>query len=136
MAGTVTVTRTEIKTKYKGDLIEKITIDWTADAADGSVPNTSIDSLYGYVVKALTNPGATAPTSNYDIKLLDPDDSAIDALAGALDNRHTSNSEQVYPTASGAQIPVYLCGSYTFNLANNSVNSATGTVILFIKEKL
>jgi len=136
MAGTVTITRVPLRAPNEGKKVEKIKIDWTADAADGSVPNTSVTRLYGWVVKVLTNPGSTAPTDNYDIELLDPDDSTVDALAGALANRDTANSEQVYPVATSAATPVFLAGDYTFKLSNNAVNSATGQVILYITESL
>lgn len=136
MAGTVTVTRVPLRAPNEGKKIEKIKIDWTADAADGSVPNTVIQGLYGFCVKVITNPGSTAPTANYDIAFLDPDDSGIDAFATLLNNRHTSNSEQVYPLISGAATPIFLAGDYTFNLTNNAVNSATGQVILYLVESL
>lgn len=135
MAGTVTITREPLVSKH-GREVEKVKIDWVADAADGSVPETSISGLYGYVMKAITNPGATAPTDNYDVELIDPDDATIDALAAALANRDTANSEQVYPTVTGATIPIFLAGSYTFKLTNNAVNSATGSVILYLAECL
>lgn len=135
MAGTSTLTKTPLKSP-NGKIVEKYTIDWVADAADGSVPNLAIPDMYGFLIKALTNPGAVAPTDNYDIKLLDPDDSAIDALADALLNRDTANSEQVYPIVSGAAVPIFLAGDYTLNITNNLVNSATGQIILYVIESL
>jgi hypothetical protein len=127
MAGTVTVS---YEVKNVGDKKLKIvTASFVADAADGSIPNTTISGLYGYLVKVITNPGATAPTDNYDVKLLDAQDSTVDALADAALNRDTANSEQVVPSVA----PI-LAGDYTLNITNNSVNSATGTVLLFILE--
>lgn len=135
MAGTVSVTRTPFKKsgKVKG---EKITVEWTADASDGSVPDTEIPKIYGWCVKALTNPGSVAPTDNYDISLKDPDDPGIDALDGLLNNRDTANSEQVYTHVSGAPTPIFLAGDYTFSLANNAVNSATGRLDLYVVDEL
>ena len=135
MAGTVTVTRAPIKFP-RGKIIDKVTIDWTADAADGSVPDTPIEGLYGYLLKVLTNPGATAPTDNYDIVLKEPDDTTVDAANSLLLNRDTANSEAAYPYVTNAVTPVLLTGTYTFSLSGNSVNSATGTVILFVSETL
>lgn len=127
MAGSVTVTYSSKVMGPAGRKIEVVNVAWTADAADGSVPDTTLSGLYGYVVKAITNPGATAPTANYDIKLLDADDSTADVMNAALMDRHTTNTEIVYPSVSP-----FLCGNYTFNLTNNSVNSATGVLILYI----
>ena len=45
----------------------------------------------------MTNPGATAPTDNYDIVVNDAD--SVDVAAGVLANRDTANSEQAYPAA-------------------------------------
>jgi hypothetical protein len=130
-AGSSTVTRTPLPNGG-----EKVVIAWTADAADGSVPTRSI-SLYGYVQKIVTNPGSTAPTTLYDMALGDPSDSALDALAGALANRHTTTTEQVYPAIAGtigtvSAFQVYLAGTYLWALTNNSVNSATGTVEIYL----
>lgn len=115
--------------------VEKVTIDWVADDADGSVPALSLP-LAGFLLKAITNPGSTAPTANYDIALGDPEDSALDAFAGALQNRHTTTTEQVYPLVTGAAIPIFLSGTYSLALTNNSVNSATGRIILYLVDSL
>jgi hypothetical protein len=136
MAGTVSITRVPLRAPNGGKVIEKVKIDWVADGTDATVPNTSIPGLYGFLVKVITNPGSTAPTANYDIALLDPDDSGIDATATLLNNRHTTSSEQVYPLISGAATPIFLAGDYTFNLTNNAVNSANGQVILYLVESL
>jgi hypothetical protein len=128
MAGSVVVTYTT-RALNTGNKIKVASIAWTADAADGSVPNTALNDLSGHLVKVITNPGAVAPTANYDIKLLDHDDSTIDAANAAIVDRHTTSSEIVLPT-----VPPLLCGNYTFNLTNNAVNSATGVCILFIEE--
>lgn len=137
MAGTVTITsrdRTEFGIGTRSRTCEIVTIAVTADAADGSVPNTSIP-LKGFLVKAITNPGATAPTDNYDIELMDPADVALDALGGALTNRDTATTEQAYPVITGAACPVFLCGTYTLKVSNNSVNSATVSIILYLLDE-
>lgn len=139
MAGTISVTSDSLENEGYSSRkhVRKVTVDWVADAADGSVPTLSLVNLYGYCLKVITNPGATAPTDNYDIILGDPADNALDALAGALANRDTANTEQVYPTASGSTIPVYLTkGDYVLTITNNAVNSATGRVILVLADSL
>lgn len=112
-----------------------VTVDWVGDASDGSVPTLSLD-LKGYVLKVITNPGSTAPTANYDIALGDPEDSALDAMATLLNNRHTSTTEQVYPLISGAATPIFLNGTYSLAISNNSVNSATGRIIFYLVDQL
>lgn len=139
MPGTISVTSDSIVNAGYSNRkrIRKIVIDWTADAAAATVPNLTLSNIYGYVIKAITNPGSTAPTANYDIALGDPEDTALDALAGALQNRHTSTTEQVYPTGSGSTVPIWLDkGDYTLSVSNNAVNSATGRIIFYLTDSL
>lgn len=119
---------------------EIVTVDWVADAAAATIPDLSID-LRGYVAKIITNPGSTAPTALYDITLVDPEDSALDVLAGAIINRATATTEQVYPAIAGApgtvsSFPVFLAGTYTIKIANNSVNSATGRIVFYMVDEV
>jgi hypothetical protein len=136
-AGTNVLTSTQtydLSFSHPQKLMKKYTIDFVADAAAATVPNLSI-TLKGYLIKVVTNPGSTAPTANYDIALGDPDDSALDALGGALANRHTTTTEQVYPTITGATTPLLLNGTYTLSVANNAVNSASGKIILYVVDQ-
>lgn len=140
-AGTVTVTRSTRSYSQGGasvPYVGVIQIDWVADAANGSVPNTNIP-ISGYVTKVITNPGSTAPTALYDIAFGDPEDTALDALAGAVGNRSAATTEQVYPAIAGAPgtvtaVAPFLQGTYRFQLTNNSVNSATGRVLLYVTD--
>jgi hypothetical protein len=117
---------------YCSEYVEKVVIDWTADDTDGSVPALSV-TLSGFVLKAVTDPGSTAPTDNYDIVLNDAADTTVDHLASALANRDTANTEVAYPTVSGATVPVWLEDkAYSLAVSNNSVNSATGQIILYL----
>lgn len=129
MAGTLTVTQTRFQAgKGYGN---KFSIAWTSDAsgnADVSVPN-----MNGWLVKLVTDPGATAPTDNYDITLVD--ENSIDALADTGLNRDTANTEQVYTLASGAQTPIFLTGTYTFTVANAG-NAKQGTAVFYVLESL
>lgn len=131
MAGTLTVTRDPRRAPNEGKKIERIVIDWTSDASGNA--DVSIANLYGWLVKFVTDPGATAPTDNYDITLVD--ENSIDALAGAGADRDTANTEQVYPIASGAQTPIFLCGTHTFTVANAG-NAKVGQCILYVTESL
>lgn len=134
MAGTVSVERSY--NRYAEQIVEIVDITWTADAAAATVPDTSIENLFGFLIKAVTKPGGTAPTAASDAILGDPQDSTLDALGGALTDKITTTTQQVYPVVSGGNLPVYLAGDYTFKISNNAVNSATGTVRLYILKNL
>jgi hypothetical protein len=131
--GSVTVSRQKLS--YNKLAIEKyveiVTISWTADASAATIPTTVI-TLRGYSIKALTKPGGTAPTANYDVVFGDPLDSTVDALGGALAARSASATEMKQPVLTGGVSPVFLAGDYSFAVKNNSVNSATGTVVLYL----
>jgi hypothetical protein len=131
MAGTLTVTRDPRRAPNEGKMIERIVVDWTSDAsgnADVSIPN-----LYGWCVKVITDPGSTAPTDNYDITLVDENNA--DALEGLLADRDTANTETVYPVKSGAAVPVFLCGTHTFTVANAG-NAKVGRAVFYVVESL
>lgn len=124
MAGTSTIaSRVPLKDYQQSRVGERITINWVADSSDGSVPDLTIPDIRGMVTIIQTNPGSTAPTDNYDLQLVPSTDTGLDILGGALSNRDTSSSEAVYPG-------VVLNGTYILKLSNNSVNSATGQVVI------
>lgn len=133
MAGTVTTTRIPLVSQSGNSKIEKVQIDWTSDAsgnADATV------NLYGYLLKAVTDPGSAAPTDNYDITLVQD---GIDMAADLLLNRDTANNEIVYGIAKNSTdispLPPFLAGDHTFTVANAG-NAKTGTVYLYLAECL
>lgn len=131
MAGAVTVTRTQTHLDVEGRrYLEAITVAWTADASDGSVPDTVIHNVRGTLERLVTQPGSTAPTDNYDVTLTDAD--GFDVLGGAGADRDTANTEEA-AIALGTYFQRTVAGDLTFSLANNSVNSATGTATLYVK---
>ena len=134
--GTISITSRELVNigKTERNLIEKVIVDWVASSTDASVPVLSID-LRGYLIKVITNPGSTAPTGSYAIALQDPEDSALDAAATLLNGRSATATEQVYPVVSGKITPILLVGSYGLAVTSNSVNSATGRIILHLAEE-
>lgn len=85
---------------------KKLQITWVS-AAGGTVSQaisahdyTYVQKLRGmYLVGLVTNPGAAAPTADYDITLLDKD--GADLLGGAGVDRHTSASERAVPSPDG-----------------------------------
>lgn len=121
--------------------IRKILIDWTSDSATGAVTGTT-RKISGSLIKGVTDPGATAPTANYDIDITDEE--GVDVLgacvaAGRLQNRHTANSEQAYffvenvdavPLAMGVH-PV-VCDQLTIAVTNAG-NSKVGQLILYYR---
>ena len=73
----------------------------------------------GYVVRAVTDPGALAPTDNYDIVVNDAN--SVDVMGGLLENRDTANSEQIVESAVG---PLHT----RFNGAITPVFATAGTL--------
>lgn len=124
MAGTVSVV------EHKLGAVKKLVITCTADAADGSFPDTELPRIDGKLLHLETNPGAVAPTANYDITIIDQN--GIDVLQGVGANRHTTNSERANIVYSGGLDHPYVAPSdvLTLNIDNNAVNSAVTVIEL------
>lgn len=118
MAGTVTLQHITI------GHIRRIIATIVADASDASVPATALPAIEGRLVAIATNPGATAPTANYDITV--EDQHGADVLQGCGLNRHTTNSERaaVVHASSSVHPVVGRQDTLTLKIANNAVNSA------------
>lgn len=107
-------------------------INWVADDADGSVPSVESDSdIFGFIVRVVTNPGATAPTADYDVTLTDED--GVDVLGGEGVDRSASVSEHIISKLGSSYGPCYVNSKLTLNLSNNSVNSAVGEVVIYVE---
>ena len=135
MAGTITVSSNDaIRDNNRRIIGKRLVIACTADASNGSFPNTDLKKLGpGYLQPVITNPGSTAPTDNYDISLLHPSDSTADIASSLLGNRDTANTEVAITTISGMAAPVFIGpGTYTLSIANNAVNSATIQIVMEI----
>ena len=125
-AGTVTQALTVhgYQTMY-----QKLVFTWTADSSNGSLPATPVDGSYmarlqgWYLFLAVTDPGATAPTDNYDITVTDS--YGVDLVAGMLADRDTATSEQIFP------VPRLVDTTLVMTITNNAVNSAVGTLVLY-----
>lgn len=132
-AGSVTVTRSTAN----GGEVEIIAFAFIANAASAAtVPSTSSSSVYpttraGYIIKVTTDPGSPAPTDDYDITLTD-DTTGADLLGGEGTDRDTATSEEVVPKMGNAYGANFANKSFTLNLTGNSVNSAKGTVYVYI----
>ena len=107
-AGTVVVSET-VHTSVK-----KIKFDWTSGTgAEGGTASGETTYAYDGKIEALiTDPGATAPTDDYDITVTDED--GYDVLAGAGADRDTANTEQVLAASLG----VVAGSKLTLNVTN------------------
>jgi len=117
-----------------GRMIE-VTFSWTADAGAATVPSTAMESAYAaevlgcWLISGETDPGATAPTDDYDIVV--NDSLGCDLFGGALNNRDTSTSEYATPLVGNSYGYVPITDStLTMVISNNAVNSATGKLVL------
>jgi len=116
MAGTVALTSQRAE-----GIVRQAVITLTGDASDGTFPATTLQSLGifpdGTFLTAETNPGATAPDSNYDITLVDAD--GLDRFNGACLNRSSGTSERVHLGAFVSQNE-----TLTLTVANNATVDA------------
>jgi len=101
----------------------RIKWSWTS-ATGGTVTSPTVSSYYGEVLALLTDPGATAPTDNYDITIEDPD--GYDVMQGAAANRDTANTEQTVPTAKSVAF-----GALTLKVTNAG-DAKLGVAVLYI----
>jgi hypothetical protein len=126
MAGSVTLTAHN----QLGN-IRALRYTCVADAADGSFPATALPKIEGKLLALETNPGATAPTDNYDVTLVDDD--GLDVLQGAGANRDTANTEMaaVLFASTSVHPPVDEWQTLTLTIANNAVNSAGIVITIF-----
>lgn len=118
--------------------VVRVDINWTA-ASDGSVTATDFpdDVMWkvggSYLFLIDTIPGTTQPTDSYGITITNSD--SLDILNGALAGLSASEAQRTVPKQDTRQAlygPVLTDpDSMKFNIANNSVDSATGTVRLY-----
>ena len=127
--------------------IKRVIIDWTSDDTTGAVTATT-GKIVGQLLKVVTDPGAAAPTANYDIVI--SDDESLDVLSGlagvgtavapTLANRHTSTTEVVYLRTESvvttgyplAGTEPYVCSTLSVAVTNAG-NSKNGQIIIYYK---
>ena len=110
--------------------VKKVTWAWTS-AADGSVgaaavSTTTTNAYSGKIERLVTDPGATAPTDNWDLVINDED--GTDVLVGAGANRDTANTEQVLAASVGI-----VANDTLTMLVTNAGSGKTGTVYVYIR---
>lgn len=123
----------------RGHGLRKVIATWTSDASGDCVGTT--EKLVGTLVKASTNPSATAPTDNYDITLTDNDGvNILSACDDDLADRDTTNSEEVYflvkdhaVTPLAQSIHPVVCSEITVTIAAAG-NSKSGVLNLFLRD--
>jgi hypothetical protein len=107
--------------------------NWTSDGSTGAVSGgaalTSF-SISGQVLRVTTDPGATAPTDNYDGVINDAD--GFDVAGGLLANRDTANTESVVPLADAGGSLYTVDGTLEL-VISNAGNSKIGTVRLYYR---
>jgi hypothetical protein len=125
MPGTVTTVHNAVGT------IRSVVCTCTADAAGATFPATALPSIEGRLLALVTNPGATQPTDNYDITLVDQH--GHDVLEGVGANRDTLNTEKVAVVYSGTGTHPVVdeADTLTLTITNNAVNSAVVVVQLY-----
>lgn len=121
--------------------IRKVLIDFTTDDTTGDATGDT-RKIVGELVKIQTDPGATAPTDNWDVVITDAE--GIDVLANCqnaatLLTRDTANTEETYlylknadATPIGIAAYPVVCDVLTITV-ENAGNSKTGQVILYYK---
>ena len=132
MAGTITEALTSGRPPVK-----VITLTCTADSSDGSYPATALSNIPhgeigGRLLQIATDPGSTAPQSNYDITVTEA--GGADLLLGVGANRHTSSSEVAVVESNGASGAYAGTDTLTLNITNNNVNSAGITIKIYYTE--
>ena len=119
MAGTV------VTTEQTHRSLKRVKFAWTSSAG-GAADATTSATYSGEVLTLVTDPGATAPTDNYDVVVNDAD--SIDVLAGAGANRDTANTEYVLAASLGGCVDSKLTLAIT-----NAGNAKDGTVYVYIR---
>jgi len=123
--------------------IKRVIADWVSDDSAGTASGTTANKIIGRIVKAITDPGATAPTADYDITITD--DEGVNVLTACDDDladRHTSTTQEVYflvkdhaGTPLAQSVHPVVCSTLAVAIANAG-NSKVGQLILFIEGEI
>ena len=94
---------------------------WLSDAAGDA--SETLPIISGNIRRIVTNPGAAAPTDDYDVVVNDVD--GVDVAADALADRDTANTEQVIPD------PAIAVDGVLTVVVSNAGNAKGGDVVLY-----
>lgn len=132
MAGSsVEVTKTT--TENNKERVEEYSFSWTADDSDGSVPAMGTNCpVTGWVFMGEATTGIN-PTNGYSVTVTN--DKGVDVFGDVLAGLTASGGEQETPKIGEAYGERWVnTGDLTFNLSGNSVNSATGTLVVYVRK--
>ena len=117
---------------YELGQIKRVVLDVLFDSGDGSFAATALNHpIDGFLLRLVTNPGATAPTTLYDITLVD--DAGSDVLQGVgMDRSATDTEDAPIVYAGTANHPaVSPSETLTLTIANQAVVSATTQITIW-----
>lgn len=120
-----------------GDTFQ-IVFTWLGNSAGGLVPTTA-NSIFvnAYVKKVVTDPG-TAPAADYDITLIDSA-TGLDMMGAKLADRSATATQCVRPydtiTTTYPEEGIWVQGTLTLTITNQTENSATGTVTIYCDKR-
>lgn len=109
--------------------VKKIKFEFTSGegAYAGAASATTTKAYYGEILQVVTDPGATAPSDNWDLTIIDPD--SIDLLKGNGADRDTADTEYIVGSTTN-MLPA--AGKLTFNVTNAG-NQKQGAVYVWIR---
>ena len=123
VAGSITVTTS------KDGPLTKYSCAWTSHASTGNVTEVGVTLKTGQIVQVIMTPGATTPSDDYDVTLLQA--SGEDDLLGG-GGANCSNSLTKVVGTDLANLPVWIpAGTYWPTIANAG-NSKTGTIDIYM----
>jgi len=119
----MTAVVTTLGDKYTGLRGYKVVFTWTSDGS-GDATATTTETITGLIRTVITNPGATAPTDNYDVYIRDSN--AANLSAAQCEDRDTANSEAVTLTT-----PAMISDTMTCVVANAG-DTKSGVVTVLV----
>ena len=128
-------TGTVVETTTSLGRIKRIILSWTSHT-DGTVSKAVTAYVNGIIRRVVFNPGATAPTDNYDVTITDAD--GLDVLSGLGANRHTTTTQQVIPLVAATDgvtttaMPVAIDGLLRLEIAAAG-SGKVGVITLYIE---
>jgi len=111
--------------------IRKIVKTFTSDGSGNAT--VAVDEFAGTILRVVTDPGASAPTDNWDVTCTDT--YGADLFVGRGVDRDTTTTEQFCPGitlsdgTNSSAMPVTHSGTATLNVSNAG-SAKTGTVVI------
>lgn len=120
MAGTVTFTKENVQYRKPHQQAQLVTINWLSDVSGNA--SILIPDIRGFIVSALTKPGAATPVDLYGIELFHSVFTTLDVLEGALLSRSATLQQRVPQANSGINSICHVHGGYTFSVKAAGAN--------------